>query len=46
MPQKESRCWTGFEPVPGKAPYSKGSCKKKAGSKKAASAKSKKPATK
>ena len=22
------RCWTGYKPVPGKKPYSKGSCKK------------------
>ena len=22
----ESRCWTGYKPVPGKVPYSKGSC--------------------
>lgn len=25
---KTSRCWPGYEPVPGKAPYSKGSCRK------------------
>ena len=24
----EGRCWTGYKPVPGKKPYSKGSCKK------------------
>ena len=28
-PFKKSRCWTGYEPVPGKKPYSKGSCRKK-----------------
>ena len=27
-PFNKSRCWTGYEPVPGKKPYSKGSCKK------------------
>ena len=27
MPAK-SRCWAGYEPVPGKAAYSKGSCRK------------------
>ena len=27
--QVEERCWNGFEPVPGKKPYSKGSCRKK-----------------
>jgi hypothetical protein len=25
---EEGRCWTGYKPVPGKKPYSKGSCKK------------------
>lgn len=25
---KVSRCWKGYEPVPGKTPYSKGSCRK------------------
>ena len=25
---KKTRCWKGYEPVPGKKPYSKGSCKK------------------
>ena len=25
---KKTRCWEGYEPVPGKKPYSKGSCKK------------------
>jgi hypothetical protein len=24
----KSRCWAGYEPVPGKAAYSKGSCRK------------------
>lgn len=28
MPQKTSRCWPGYEPVPGKAAFSKGSCRK------------------
>tara|TARA_R100000734_G_C3293025_1_gene84583 strand:+ start:639 stop:938 length:300 start_codon:yes stop_codon:yes gene_type:complete len=28
-PFSKSRCWTGYEPVPGKKPYSKGSCRKK-----------------
>lgn len=27
--KKTSRCWTGYEPTPGKKPGSKGSCKKK-----------------
>lgn len=27
--KKQERCWTGYEPVPGKKPYSDGSCKKK-----------------
>lgn len=27
--QKKTRCWTGYEPVPGKEPYSEGSCRKK-----------------
>lgn len=26
---KKGRCWKGYKPVPGKKPYSKGSCKKK-----------------
>jgi len=26
--QKKTRCWVGYEPVPGKKPYSKGSCRK------------------
>jgi hypothetical protein len=25
---KKGRCWTGYKPVPGKAPYSDGSCEK------------------
>ena len=25
---KKGRCWTGYEPVPGKTPYSPGSCRK------------------
>ena len=28
-----SRCWEGYEPVPGKEPYEKGSCRKKASTK-------------
>ena len=28
-PAKTSRCWTGYEPTPGKKPGAKGSCKKK-----------------
>lgn len=24
----EERCWAGYEPVPGKKPYSPGSCRK------------------
>lgn len=27
-PKKKSRCWVGYEPTPGKIPYSKGSCRK------------------
>ena len=27
--KKKGRCWTGYEPVPGKKPYSKGSCRPK-----------------
>lgn len=26
---KKTRCWTGYEPTPGKKPGAKGSCKKK-----------------
>jgi len=26
---QENRCWQGYEPVPNKEPYSKGSCRKK-----------------
>lgn len=29
--EMEERCWKGYEPVPGKEPYSPGSCKKKEG---------------
>ena len=29
MAKKEGRCWDGYEPVPGKKPYSEGSCKEK-----------------
>ena len=28
-PKKETTCWAGYEPVPGKTPGSKGSCKPK-----------------
>jgi hypothetical protein len=31
--KKSNRCWPGYEPVPGKAPYSQGSCRPKAESK-------------
>ncbi len=31
--KKTSRCWPGFEPVPGKAEHEQGSCKPKAKSK-------------
>jgi hypothetical protein len=31
---KEARCWEGYEPVPGKKPYSKGSCRSKGTKKK------------
>ena len=27
--KKEGRCWKGYEPTPGKEPYSDGSCRKK-----------------
>lgn len=27
--EDDGRCWDGYEPVPGKKPFSKGSCKKK-----------------
>lgn len=33
--KKENRCWPGYEPVKGKAPHEQGSCKPKAGTKKA-----------
>ena len=26
---KTNRCWAGFEPTPGKKPFTKGSCKPK-----------------
>ncbi len=25
---RKSRCWPGYKPVPGKMPYTKGSCRK------------------
>lgn len=28
--KKSTRCWPGYEPTPGKKPFSKGSCKPKA----------------
>lgn len=31
--KKTSRCWPGYEPVPGKQEHEQGSCKKKAASK-------------
>jgi len=27
--KKADRCWIGYEPTPGKKPFSKGSCKPK-----------------
>jgi hypothetical protein len=27
--KRKSRCWDGYKPVPGKKPFSDGSCKKK-----------------
>lgn len=30
--KSKDRCWTGYEPVPGKKPYSPGSCRKSKGS--------------
>lgn len=27
--EKKGRCWEGYEPTPGKAPYTDGSCRKK-----------------
>lgn len=29
LAKKENRCWEGYEPTPGKKPYSEGSCQKK-----------------
>jgi hypothetical protein len=29
MQKSKDRCWEGYEPTPGKKPYTKGSCKKK-----------------
>ena len=29
LEKKKGRCWEGYEPVPGKKPYSEGSCRKK-----------------
>jgi hypothetical protein len=39
MATKQSRCWSGYEPVKGKAPHSQGSCRPKAKSKATASEK-------
>ncbi len=39
--KKENRCWPGYEPVPGKEPYSKGSCQPQAGKKSATASKKK-----
>ncbi len=33
MATKESRCWPGYEPVPGKKQHEQGSCRPKAKSK-------------
>ena len=33
MAKDQNRCWTGYEPVPGKAKNEQGSCRKKAASK-------------
>jgi hypothetical protein len=33
MATKDSRCWPGYEPVPGKKQHEQGSCRKKAASK-------------
>lgn len=33
MATKKTRCWPGYEPVPGKAKNEQGSCRKKAASK-------------
>lgn len=30
--KSKDRCWTGYEPVPGKKAYSPGSCRKSKGS--------------
>jgi hypothetical protein len=27
--KSDNRCWSGYEPTPGKKPYEKGSCKPK-----------------
>lgn len=35
--EKDSRCWPGYEPVPGKPQHSQGSCRKKAPSNSTAS---------
>lgn len=34
LKEMEKRCWDGYEPVPGKEPYSKGSCRPKSDAKK------------
>lgn len=35
--KKTTRCWPGYEPVPGKKAHEQGSCRKKASSKSTAS---------
>lgn len=40
MAKKDSRCWPGYEPVPGKAQHEQGSCRPKAESKLAGGEKS------
>ncbi len=39
MAAKSDRCWTGYEPVPGKEPNEQGSCRKEAASKSGPAAK-------
>jgi hypothetical protein len=29
LTERKSRCWSGYEPTPGKKPYSPNSCRKK-----------------
>lgn len=44
--QKAARCWAGYEPVPGKAPYSEDSCRPKRKAKKKTENKTEKKAAK